>query len=429
MSAAKGPSEPTSKPRTEDLGASQRIALGTLLRSAGEVIGKSASLIFFVAIARGLGEERFGDFVFGLSLSTVLLIVAGLGMQELIAREVARDRHRVDELLWNVVALKGLMLIVLLGVIAGIVAVQGYDLTTGLAILIVSAGVGFEYQVSTFSAVFQGFERQQHIATSLVINRISTTAMAIAVLLAGGGLVAVAIVFTLGSFLGLASSYALMRRYVVRPRVEIEPAGWTGLVRRGFPFGVLSILSTTALRSTVPLLGLLTVDSLEVGSYGASFRLIEAAMFLAWSFGNAALPWFSRESSGGGISPARGLEISLKTVIALMLPVGLSLSLFAEPLIETLYGTEFAGAVTPLRILGPMAVLWGISAVITAVLVGRNRPGAYTAPALAAIAVLLAGGVALMPSDGAVGAAVAAVAAAAVLTVLSVGTKIGRAHV
>ena len=35
---------------------------------------------------------------------------------------------------------------------------------------------------------------------------------------------------------------------------------------------------------------------------------------------------------------ARGFEMAIKTVLALMLPIGLGLALFAEPLIEALYG-------------------------------------------------------------------------------------------
>src|SRR5215210_4008199 len=64
--------------------ASRRIAFGTLARLAGEAVGKVASLAFFVVIARELGEEQFGDFIFAMSLSTVFLIVAGLGLQEMV---------------------------------------------------------------------------------------------------------------------------------------------------------------------------------------------------------------------------------------------------------------------------------------------------------------------------------------------------------
>src|SRR5687767_3428822 len=99
-------------------GASRRIAHGTLIRAAGELIAKLASVVFFVVLARELGEARFGDFIFGMALSTVVLSVAGFGTDELLTREVARERSRVDGLYANIIALKSILICFLLVVIA-----------------------------------------------------------------------------------------------------------------------------------------------------------------------------------------------------------------------------------------------------------------------------------------------------------------------
>src|SRR5215212_2997787 len=127
----------------------RRIAFGTLARLAGEAIGKVASLAFFVVIARELGEEQFGDFIFAMSLSTVFLIVAGLGLQEMVGRELAKDPRRADALVWNVIAIRTLTLVALLLVMTGVVAAQGRSLEIAVTILIVSLGMGFEDQAGT----------------------------------------------------------------------------------------------------------------------------------------------------------------------------------------------------------------------------------------------------------------------------------------
>jgi O-antigen/teichoic acid export membrane protein len=115
-----------------------------------------------------------------------------------------------------------------------------------------------------------------------------------------------------------------------------------------------------------------------------------------------------------------GFELAIKTVVALMLPVGLGLALFAEPVIETLYGAEYDGAVTPLRVLGVMTALWGVNATIVTILVSRDRPDVYTVPALIALVPNLVLSALLIPPHGANGAAIAAVAASALLVVLVV---------
>jgi O-antigen/teichoic acid export membrane protein len=400
--------------------ASRRIAYGTLARSGGEAVGKVASLVFFVVIARTLGEEQFGDFVFGMSLSTVLLIMAGLGMQELIGREVAKDPRRADDLVWNVIVLKGLMLVVLLLVITGVVAVQDRSPESAAAIVIVSVGIGFEYQAGTLYAVFDGRERQQYVATTLIVNRISTALMGITAAIAGAGLVTIAILFTTGSALGVVTAYWLMQRFVLQPAKRIEPHAWPALIRSSLPLGILALLGTVSFRTSVVLLGLFSAGSADVGEYGAAYRLVEATLFIASSFNAASLAWFSRQDGAGPVPIVRGFEMATKTVLTLMLPIGLGLALYAQPLIETLYGSDYDGAVTPLRILGVLCALWGLNTTMVTVLVTRNRPDVYTAPALIALVPNIALSVILIPSHGANGAAIAAVAAAALLVAMVV---------
>ena len=48
--------------------------------------------------------------------------------------------------------------------------------------------------------------------------------MGIGAAVAGAGLVTIAIIFTAGSGLGLVTAYWLMYRFVLRPRLRIEPA-------------------------------------------------------------------------------------------------------------------------------------------------------------------------------------------------------------
>jgi O-antigen/teichoic acid export membrane protein len=397
---------------------SRRIAFGTLARSTGEATGKLASLVFFVVIARHLGEKQFGDFIFGLSLSSVLLMLAGLGMQEMIGREVAKDPRRADELLWNVIVIKALLMAGALLVVAAVVAIQGRSLESAAAILIVSVGIGFEYQAGTLYAVFDGRERQQYVATTLIVNRISTALLGIGAAAAGASLVTISILFTFGSFLGLLTAYWLMHRYVLRPDSRFDYRAWPGLIRASLPLGILSILATISFRTSVVFLGLIAAGSADVGEYGAAYRLIEATLFIPTAFNAAVLPWFSRQDGAGPLPLARGFELAIKTVFALILPVGLGLALFADPVIHTLYGSDYAGAVVPLRLLAAVAVVWGVNATVVVVLISRDRPDVYTMPALVAFVPNVVLSLILIPAYGENGAAIAALATAVVLAAI-----------
>ena len=94
--------------------------------------------------------------------------------------------------------------------------------------MLIALGVAFETLGKTFHAIFQAHEQMQFIAGSLIIQRTAVAAAGIAVLLTGGGLVEVSIVFCLGGLLGLLSSLVWMYRFVVRPKIDVVTvrAGW-----------------------------------------------------------------------------------------------------------------------------------------------------------------------------------------------------------
>ena len=403
-------------PDVGSLSTSRRIATATLIRAVGEIVAKAASVALFIAIARELGESGFGDFIFGLSLSSVLFTAAGFGTEELIARNVARDREQIHHLYGNVVAVKSLTLVALLGVMAVIVYAGGYSAGTQTAVMLIALGVAFEVLGKTLHAIFQAHERMQFIAGSLIIQRTAVAGAGIAVLLAGGGLVEVSIVFCLGGLLGLLSSLVWMYRFVVRPRVEVDRSRWVALVRAGLPLGVAVTLYFALLKLDATLLSFLTAgDNAEVGQYGAAYRLIEATMFVSWAFGGAITPWLSRHGADATVSLTRGYELGLKALVAMLLPIAAFFAVYAEPLIDLLYGSVYADAVTPLRLLAGMTVLFGINTFLAILMISRDQPGEFTRAAAVVIVQNVTFNFILIPPLGAEGAALNAIISGALL--------------
>jgi O-antigen/teichoic acid export membrane protein len=207
-------------------GAARRIARNAAMRAGGEAIAKVASLAFFIVMARELGDAGFGDFMFALSLSTVLMLASGFGTEDLLAREVARDHGRVHGYLANVAAVKAALSVVLLLVAALIVNLGDWPADARAAVYIVGVGVALENLGRTWHSVFTAYERLEMISISLVVQRVLTATVGIAVLLAGGGVIAVSVVFTAGAFVGLLVATQVLRRFVVATRWEVDRSRW-----------------------------------------------------------------------------------------------------------------------------------------------------------------------------------------------------------
>jgi O-antigen/teichoic acid export membrane protein len=401
-------------------GASRLIARNAAVRTAGEIGAKLASVVFFVAIARELGERAFGDFMFALSFTTVLLVAAGFGTEELVAREVARDRRRIHDLLSNVVAMKVAMSVLLLLVAAAVVTVAGYPDDVRVAVYLVGAGVAVENLARSWHSVFQGYERMEFISLGLIAQRFTTAIAGLVVLALGGTLVAVSATFLGGCLIGFFTALWALRRYLVRPRVEVDRSRWWPLAKAGIPIGIVTLLLTTLLKLDQTLISFLAGgadDNSEVGFYGAAFRLIEATLFIGWAFSDAMLPWLARQRDGPAL--ARGYELGLKAIGAVLIPVGLGFTLFAEPLIDLLYGDRYEEAVGPLRLLGATVVFSGINYMASITLIARDRPGPFARAVGVIVVANVVLNVILIPPYGAEGAALAATLSGLALTLMS----------
>jgi O-antigen/teichoic acid export membrane protein len=385
----------------------------------GELVAKAASFAFFVVMARELGTEDFGDFNFALSLATLVIPTAGFGMDGLLAREVARDRGRVHGLMSNVVAIKALGALALLAVMALVVNIAGYEGDAKLAVYLVGAGVALENLGRTWQATMQAHERLGLVSGALIVERAVTSLVSIALMLGGAGLVTVSAVFLGGSAVGLAVAHALLRTRVVAPRREIDRSRWLSLVRAGIPIGLVTLLFGMLLQLDVVMLSLLGGDSDEVGVYGAAFRLVSATMFLSWAFSQATQPWLARQEDDRALPLARGYELGLKTLTAVLLPIGVGFATLAEPIVETVYGDGYEGAVLPLRLLGTIVALYGLNQFTSVLLISRYRPGDMRRNLILVLVQNVVCNVILIPPLGADGAAISGAASALLLGALS----------
>lgn len=382
-------------------------------------MAKAASFAFFVVMARELGTEDFGDFNFALSLATLVIPTAGFGMDGLLAREVARDRGRVHGLMSNVVAIKALGALALLAVMALVVNIAGYEGDAKLAVYLVGAGVALENLGRTWQATMQAHERLGLVSGALIVERAVTSLVSIALMLGGAGLVTVSAVFLGGSAVGLAVAHALLRARVVAPRREIDRSRWLSLVRAGIPIGLVTLLFGMLLQLDVVMLSLLGGDSDEVGVYGAAFRLVSATMFLSWAFSQATQPWLARQEDDRALPLARGYELGLKTLTAVLLPIGVGFATLAEPIVETVYGDGYEGAVLPLRLLGTIVALYGLNQFTSVLLISRYRPGDMRRNLILVLVQNVVCNVILIPPLGADGAAISGAASALLLGALS----------
>jgi O-antigen/teichoic acid export membrane protein len=398
--------------------AGERAAKNTFVRAFGEIVGKFGSLVLFAVLARKVGNDGVGTFLFALAWGEVAMTPVGLGIDQYVLRSVAADKSRVDELFANTLYLKVARGIPI--VIATLILVQflNYSGETRAAVSILTLGLFFDTLARTPMNVFNAIERGEIVALTIIAQRFFAAAAGLAVLFAGYGVVAVAVTYSVACVLRLALSFRLQRTRI-GPIARVFPPGpRRELRRKSLPFTTQDLFGLVLARADILILSALATDAV-VGLYGSAYRLFDATTFITVALCGAFTAMYTYLGRDTTPTLASVFQRSQKLCMTLLLPISLSFGLLAEPICRVFYGADFADAAPSLRILAAVPVLFGVMVLSNVLVLSREHPRrmVYTVAVAATINIGL--NLALIPSLEEIGAAIAMLTSMVVYVIMA----------
>ncbi len=352
--------------------ASARVARNTAIQAGGEIVSKVASLGFYVVMARELEPEGFGAFTFALSLAMLLTVLSDLGTDTILTREVARARGNIHHLFWNSMTLRAAGGVVSIVIAFAIVVLGDYSSETQIAVGLLIAAVLIELFAKTLYGAFRAYEDTAPIARAIMLQRIFTAVVGIAAMVAGGAVVAASVIYLIGALIGLAVVGRELAHRHGRPRFQVSYGAAKELALVALPLGIAGVFYTMLLRIDATMLSLMEGEE-AVGIYGAGYRLLESTLFLSFAFVSSVVPTLSRLTRETTPTIAAAYEKAAKVLVAALFPLGAVFALFAQPIVDLLYGAEYTDSATVLRLLGGATALYGLSYLAGYVLVAQDR--------------------------------------------------------
>ena len=408
---------------TQSRSAVARIARNGALSATAEILSKIASLVLFALLAREFGQAALGDYVFAMAIASLIWSLTGFGLDRMTMRDVARDPTAMRRLVVPLAAIKVIASLAATAAVAGVLALAGRSAQTVALVAILGANTALGLGAATVQAVFAANERMEHVFLTKVPWAFAASLSGIAVLLAGGGIVAVALVSSgVVAAVGAVWAALLMVRLYGRPDARLRMRTWPGLLRLALPFGLQEMLGQVIFRFDTVLLGAIAASAV-VGDYGAAYRMLEATLFIAWSVGYAVMPMYSYLRDDRNLTLV--YEGSLKLALALMVPIAVTFAVCARAIVDLVYGLpEFEGAVSVLRLLAVAVAVYSIGH-LAGILVLVRRPGRYTVAATAVVALFnVVACAVLIPWLGANGAAIATLASESLLALAGVALAV-----
>lgn len=340
-----------------------RLSLNSFWLLVARVASQALTVLFTLAIARSLGEADFGRFAFISAIVFIGNVFSTFGLDTLIIREVAMTRAAADEKISQMIyAALALQLLLSLLYIA-LAWSLGWRFTaepSGAAALRVAVLALIPLAFSTiYSAVLRGHEKMAAYMAFSVITAAASGLGALILYWRGGSLLGAAWIVLIAQTTGAVAAFGLARRTIPQLPPRRSRPDRTMLARVGRGGAMLAALMVLAVfyqRLGVILLSLLEGDA-ATGLYSAAAKVLEVLKMLPGAVFGALLPMMAA-------GPRATTRRSYRQAVTMLLGAGIVLAVltavFAEPLIILLFGTDFAAAVTPLRVMAaslPLTVL------------------------------------------------------------------------
>ncbi|HEY8691323.1 MAG TPA: oligosaccharide flippase family protein, partial [Chloroflexota bacterium] len=317
---------------------------------AVKILGFGFSLFYF----RALGVTQVGKYVIAGTTLLFLDTIIGFGLQQLVMRDVARDKARANAYISNAIAVR-LIVSLLAGtpVALGVLALHrfaGFDADTALVIVILIAAFLPSAFSNVFSHIFDAHELMEYRAFTQVLTQIVSIALGVAFVLAGWDIVGLATAALLTNIFTAVVFWLLVSRTILKPRLQLERGLIRAIFKGAYPIMLNQLLVVFFFKIDVLILPVFRGNA-EVGLYGAAYKFVDAMLLVPSAFVPALFPILSRQAASQRDALRRGTDIGLKVLLLISLPLLAGFEVFADDITRGFFGDKFAGSAVALRIL------------------------------------------------------------------------------
>ncbi len=382
----------------------RRLLSNTAVVIAGSAVQRVLAFATTMLLARGLGTEQFGTYAFVGAYLFMFTFLVDMGQERVVSREIARQPERAGELLGT-----AFMMHAALSVLAALLAITlawllRLSALTRLCILLAAAGMPMSVDILMRSFFQSRF--QMYYAYLLTLPGNLTLLVLVAVIMrAGGGLLPVfaAALATGVMTLVLIVAVAVPKMRVVW-RVNIPLVRY--LWRESWELGVVILIFLVAVRLDQVLLFWLRGPG-ELAQYAVAVKVVEALNLIPESIMVTVFPLLAATELSAPARFRRIYELTVRSVILVVLPLALLITLERDLVIRLLFGPGYASAGGALAILAWWLFFSYTGAVYLGLMVVRRQQRVLGMVSLLSLGINLVTNILWIPRWGATGAAAA----------------------
>jgi O-antigen/teichoic acid export membrane protein len=387
--------------------------------------------VYRVFIARYLGAEDYGKYVFIVTYVSYAAPLALLGIRFVIIREIAKTPGLYKDILRESIVIRTVTTTLAFALACSILPFLNKGPIVFAGVILQGLALFAVVAMDTVESMIIAKESSKYVAASALISNLLKIGIGISLLAMGFGLLTVIGLYTVISVLHAYLSWYFFRRVFanVKPSAgdALIPNLRRFLVSQSLPFFYITIISRVYYKNDILLLSVLKGDQV-VGWYGVAYLPVDALLAVASSAAAAGLPVLSRLYSENKGHLRTFHNKMCKYLVVIFLTAAIGLTAVGPDIVRLVFGERFAVAAPVLRLL-----VWMVPAEALTLSLAKGLVVAYQQKLMFKLTILnaiinLALCVILIPYYSYWGAAIATVISAYITAIIIMSAVHRRVH-
>jgi O-antigen/teichoic acid export membrane protein len=315
-----------------------------------KILSMCVSFLTTIYTARNLGPANFGELSYALSFIGLFGFVASLGIDTILYRDVIKHPEQKKEMFGTAFILK-----ICAGAVAGSIAIliaflfAKDDVSRTLIYILAGTFVLNAFQIIVFDFQSRADSKYPSIVgflIALILNLLKVTAITM-----GKGVIYLACIVVLESLL-----YAIMYIYIYEKKTNDTIFSWKfdkeyayKLIKDSLPLIALTAFSMIYSRIDQVFIKHM-IDAKAVGLYDSAVRISEVWSFLPAIIVTALYPAIVNAKITSEKTYNKRLAGLAVFLFILAITIAIPITLLSSSIMKTIYGNDFIGGVTVLKI-------------------------------------------------------------------------------
>ena len=326
-----------------------KAGMGAIVENTGWLLGDKVvrmgvGLVVSVWVARYLGPAQFGKLNFVVSFVALFSILATLGLDGIVVRELVHHPEEKHEILGSTLLLRscGAVLTLLLSV-AAMALLRGRESEFVTLAAVIAAGALFQ-SMDALDFWFQSQVQSKYTVWAKNSAFLIVAAVKVFLIISRAPLIAFALAITGEFAVGAVALFVVYTRrgdslLLMKPALSRA----LSLLRDSWPLMLSTLSIIIYMKIDQVMLGEMVGNS-AVGVYDAAAKLSEIWYFLPMIIVSSVFPTILESRLTDEAFYYRRLRRLFRLMSALALTIALPMTFLAGPIIRLLYGESFAAA-------------------------------------------------------------------------------------